>query len=94
MELRAKTPGRAKYEPYRHKTRTLPLELQHKERSLIGGLSELTIRSTKYIQTTKKYIYNRWVEDTIMIGPTSKCVIGTSPDLQGDNPDVDERIAN
>ena len=94
MELKAKTPGRAKYEPDRHSTRTLRIELQHKERSIIVGLSALTIRATKYIQTTKKYIYNRWVEETIMIGPTSKCVIGTSPDLQGDNTDMYERIAN
>ena len=29
-----------------------------------------------------------------MIGPTSKGVIGTSPDIQGDNPDMADRIAN
>ena len=94
MEPRAKIPGRENYEPDSHNTRTLPLELHHKERSGIGGLIALTIKSVKQIQTTKKYIYNRWVEDTIMMGPTSKCVIGTSPNLQGDNPDVADRIAN
>ena len=94
METRAKTPGRAKYEPYRHSTRTLMLELQHKYSSIIGGISTLTIKSTKQIHTTKIYIYNRWGEDNIIIGPTSKCVISTSLDLQCDNPDVDDRIEN
>ena len=60
MELRAKTPIREKYEPDRHSTITLPLELQHKERSRIGGLSALTLKSIKKIKITKKYIYNIW----------------------------------
>ena len=94
MEPGTKTSGRAKYEPDRHITRTLPLEMQHKERSVIGGLSALIIEATKQIKTTKKYIYNRWEEDNIIIGPTSKCVISTSLDLQCDNPDVADRIEN
>ena len=94
MDTRSKKPGRAKYKPDSHSTRTLTLELQHKERSRIGGPSALTIKATKQIKATKKYIYNRWGEDNIIIGPTSKCVIGTSPDIQGDNPYVADRIAN
>ena len=39
MELRSKTPIRSKYEPDRHSTRTLPLEMQHKDRRIIVGLS-------------------------------------------------------
>ena len=94
MEPRYNTPIRAKYEPDRHNTRTLPLEQHHKERSKIGELSAITIKSTKQIKITKKYIDNRWGEYTIMIVPTSKCVIGTRPDLQCDNTDVDDRIEN
>ena len=93
MELRSKTPIRSKYEPDRHSTRTLPLE-EHQKRRIIGGMSALTIKATKQINITKIYIYNRWGGYNIMIVPTSKCVIGTIPDLQCDNKDVDDRIAN
>ena len=79
---------------YKASGKAYPLELQHKETSRIVGLSALKIKSTKQIHTTKKNIYNRWREETIMIVPTSKCVIGTSPDIQGDNPYVADRIAN
>ena len=57
-------------------------------------MSALTIKATKQINITKIYIYNRWGGYTIMIVPTSKCVIGTRPDLQCDNTDVDDRIEN